>query len=890
MRIVTFVVLGVLLTFVGLIGRGAGSGRSGGSNSIGVTSVRSPANGREAHAGDEPHVIAEVLSAPPRHNPRIEASIDTLPGYDAELLYRPNLETEGSWVALCNGPGGVLYAADQYGKLYEVTPPPVDDFTTPVGVRPLDLEIGGAQGLCYAFDSLYVMATGRGLLRVTDSNGDGAPDSEQLIVEVTGAGEHGSHGVVVAPDGKSLLFACGNHTPLPGNMAFSHVPPVWGEDQLLPRDPDPRGHANGVMAPGGYICRIAPDGSNIELIAAGFRNAYDIAVSPAGDVFAFDSDMEWDLGLPWYRPTRLVHVVSGADFGWRHGSGKWAATLPDTSPSVVDIGPGSPTGVLFGTGAKFPAAGQRSLFMMDWTYGVMYAVRLNNRGGSFGGEVEKFLSAKALPLTDVVIGEDGAMYFTTGGRRAQSGLYRVVYRGDEDTAPASRSSKPTYDQARRRQLETLHRADAPVAALATIWTQLDDDDQFVRQAARVALELQPVDRWKEKALGESQASKGLMAMIALSRHAEPTDRGGMIGRLASIDPSGLNPAMRNAWARAWALTFIRLGRPTDAERMSALNAINPVYPTQDDAVDAQLVEILVFLHAPEVIGRTLGRMDELANGTPPSWSDLVRRNEQYGSAIRSMLDSPPPTAQLHFARALSFVESGWTLADRQRYLALLNRAVVAGGGLSLSGYVDRMRERHMASCTDEERAMLATLAQAPPKAEGMPLVQPTGPGRAWTAEEAERAIAEVRGRVNLARGAGLFQASMCARCHQINGSGANAGPDLTSAGNTYARLDLLRAIIEPSAAITDQYAISDVRLKDGRVVRGLIVSSDDSAIRLTTNFLKPEEAEGIPRDTIVSIDQSPVSAMPNGLVNPLNPAELRDLIAYVLAGGAVEHE
>ncbi len=889
-RFLTLVVVALAILVVALVGRDL---RSHADEDLHAASPNLHRTNAEPSATPKPsHAPGELTNdAQPRHNPRIDPSIDTLEGYEAELLYRPNLEQEGSWVALCNGPRGVLYAADQYGRLYEITPPPIDDFTSPIAVRPLDLEISGAQGLCYAFDSLYVMATGRGLLRVVDTTGDGTPDSESLLVEVTGVGEHGSHGVVVAPDGKSLLFACGNHTPLPDNIVFSHVPTVWGEDQLLPRDPDPRGHANNVKAPGGYICRVQPDGSDIELIAIGFRNEYDIAVSPAGDVFAFDSDMEWDLGLPWYRPTRLVHVVSGADFGWRHGSGKWAASFPDTSPPVVDIGPGSPTGVVFGTGAQFPAIDQQSLFMMDWTYGVMYAVRLNNRGGSFGGEVVKFLSAKALPLTDVVIAEDGAMYFTTGGRRVQSALHRVVYRGHEPTDLVTTVAKPTYDQARRRnQLEPLHRPDAPARAISTIWTQLDDDDHFVRQAARVALELQPVERWRERALSETSPTKSIMALIALARHTQDTDRGAMIESLSAIDTTTLSPTMRDAWARAWTLVFTRLGRPTDTERERALAALSSVYPTMDDATDAQLVDLLVFLHAPGVIRQTLDRMDGLANGTPPSWADLVRRNDRYGSAIRDMLDNPPPTAQLHFARSLSFVDTGWSFADRQRYLAFLNRAVVAGGGLSLSGYVDRMRERHLATCTDQELSLLATLAQPPEPSAGPPIVQPTGPGRIWTAENAESVIAALRGRVNLDRGAGLFRAASCDSCHQINGYGANAGPDLTSAGNTYARPDLLRAIIDPSAAITDQYALSDVRLTDGRTVRGLILSSTDAAIRLTTNFLNPDDAVEIERNTIASIEQSPVSAMPNGLINALSPAELRDLVAYILAGGETKRD
>jgi hypothetical protein len=57
-----------------------------------------------------------------------------------------------------------------------------------------------------------------------------------------------------------------------------------------------------------------------ELVAGGFRNQYDGAFNLLGELFTFDSDMEWDRNLPWFRPIYSAHVVPGADFGWRTGS------------------------------------------------------------------------------------------------------------------------------------------------------------------------------------------------------------------------------------------------------------------------------------------------------------------------------------------------------------------------------------------------------------------------------------------------------------------------------------------------------------------------------------------------------------------------------------------
>ncbi len=46
-------------------------------------------------------------------------------------------------------------------------------------------------------------------------------------------------------------------------------------------------------------------------------------------MFVYDADMEWDFGMPWYRPTRVNHATSGSELGWRSGTGKWPAYYVD---------------------------------------------------------------------------------------------------------------------------------------------------------------------------------------------------------------------------------------------------------------------------------------------------------------------------------------------------------------------------------------------------------------------------------------------------------------------------------------------------------------------------------------------------------------------------------
>ena len=380
--------------------------------------------------------VVPAVAQEPTPKPQTATPADTLKvadGFQVELLYSVPKDQQGSWVSMCTDPKGRLIVCDQYGGLYRVTPPPVGK-TGEIKLEKIPAKIGDAQGLLWAFDSLYVVVNSRqkqaGLYRVIDSDGDDQLDMVELLRKIDGGGgEHGPHAVIPHPDGKRLTIVCGNQSK-PIDVNSSLVPPVYGEDHLLPRMPDGRGFMKGVLAPGGCIYNVTPDGKEWELVSIGFRNEYDAAYNRDGELFTYDADMEWDANTPWYRPTRVCHVIPGSDWGWRNGTGKYPVYYPDTLPPVVNIGPGSPTGVTFGYGAKFPGKYQDAFFICDWSYGKMYAVHMKPDGSTYTGELEEFVTGTPLPLTDLVINPtDGAMYFAIGGRKTQSGLYRVTYVG-----------------------------------------------------------------------------------------------------------------------------------------------------------------------------------------------------------------------------------------------------------------------------------------------------------------------------------------------------------------------------------------------------------------------------------------------------------------------------
>jgi len=122
----------------------------------------------------------------------------------------------------------------------------------------------------------------------------------------------------------------------------------------------------------------------------------------------------------------------------------------------------------------------------------------------------------------------------------------------------------------------------------------------------------------------------------------------------------------------------------------------------------------------------------------------------------------------------------------------------------------------------------------------------------------------------------LFKKS-CATCHTLFGEGTKIGPDLTTA-NRKDRDFLLVSIVDPSVQIRKEFLAYVVTTNDGRVFTGLI--ADQSPLSVTLVGPKNERTS-IRRSEIEEIKESPQSLMPERLLEPLKPQELRDLFSYL---------
>ena len=846
-------------------------------------------------------------------------------GFVVERLFAVPKDELGSWVCLTTDPKGRLIASDQGDKgLVRITPAPLDGSGV-TKVERIPVPVTAAQGLLWAFDALYVVCNGgpgSGLYRVTDSDGDDMPDHLEKLRTFEGGGEHGPHAILLSPDHQRLFVICGNHTKLPFEVtnvtepqtmggvrpnqrrtslpagATSRLPANWDEDQIIPRMWDANGHAVGILAPGGYVVSTDRDGKEWEVWTAGYRNAYDMAWNADGELFVYDSDMEWDFGMPWYRPTRINHASSGSELGWRSGSGKWPAAFPDSLPPLVDIGPGSPVGVTFGYGTAFPAKYQKALFACDWTFGTMYAIHLEPHGSSYAGRKEEFLTRTPLPLTDATVAPDGCLYFTVGGRGGDSELFRVRYAGSESTATVdARDPVGAAERRLRIDLEECHRRVAdPAAAVAESIPHLSHPDRFIRYAARVALEHQPIELWRDKALAASDPLGRTAAALAVARQGEPADQPAVFAALDAIDPDALDDAGRLDLARACELAIVRLGDPSAEVKLRIAEQFAPFFPSGSFDLDRELANLLVAVRAPGIVSQLVGLLAaptgsaDVTNLAPDEddLRRLVERNADYGSAVRSSLERRSDLIQIHYAYALRAVKEKelWSVEDRRAYLDWFARSREWVGGNSFQKFLSNIETESLDGLTDTEKLALEASGVRKPYVPP-PLPKPEGPGRKWTVADVLTAATDglKPGSRNFAHGERTFAAARCIVCHRFSGNGGSTGPDLTQAGGRFQVKDVVEAIVEPSLVVSDQYRASVVQTADGQVFTGRIVAESPERITVVTDPEDATKVVEIQRSTIEEIHQSAASLMPAGLLDQFNEDEVLDLVAYVLSRG-----
>jgi putative heme-binding domain-containing protein len=783
------------------------------------------------------------------------ATFQLLPGFEIELL-RSAQPSEDSWICMAFDPQGRIVVAREKQGLLRFTLPKNDNGT--IQVETIDDKLKECRGLLFAHDSLYAMANNdKALYRLRDTNGDDRFDRTEKLKTFAGDVGHGRNQLVLGPDDK-IYCLFGDSVFEPSDAKT--LPPTLVRPTAAEKTRS------------GFLARTNAAGKKWEVVTRGLRNPFGIAFNTDGEFFTYDADAEYDMGSPWYRPTRVDHLISGSDFGWRRVTKQWPPYVPDRPDipqSTLDIGKGSPTAVTFGSGSAFPPAYREALFILDWAYGRILAVHLSPWGSSYAAKAESFLRGRPANVTDIEFGPAGAMYFVTGGRGTQSALYRVQYSRPENEVP----TKTVQQQARwrhaissrtlRRTLEGFHgRQDSQ--AIKVAWPHLNSVDPWIRHAARIAVEWQPVGQWKAKALAEERTWAKLQALLALSRMGEDDLRSPVVQECASIRWDELTDDQK--------LTLLFINERFSGDRdedqrvdVRILKSLNAHYPDRSPQVNRSLSLLLHKLKAPRLVERTLPLLAQAAN----------------------------QQVRMHYLFMLRDVKTGWTSESRRMYFDHLRRFGEFVGGDGMPTFRRLIETEALQSVPDSERAAYEKLLRstANPWLAAIPQ-ENRKVVRQWKLEDVDDSLDQVSKGRNFKRGQRMFAVGRCILCHRISGRGGVTGPDLNAISSRFRPQDVLVSILEPSKVVSEKYRSDTFALDDGRVITGRLVPGGDfrsSSLRVATDPLDPTKVVEFAKSTVELHKLSSLSPMPKRLVDTLTREEILDLLAYVNAAGRKEH-
>ncbi len=259
----------------------------------------------------------------------------------------------------------------------------------------------GAMGLLVDGDKLYVVGDG-GIRRTPWKPGTHQPTSTLLYKLKTG-GEHDAHAIRKGADG--CFYA------LIGNTAASKL------------------ELKSKPLVGGIVLKLSNDFKTTEVICDGLRNAYDMDWNLKGELYTYDSDNERCMGLPWYEGCRFYRVEKGAHYGWRTPQYGQFWRLPSYHDAcrapVLDLGRGSPTGVVCYRHEQFPEEYRGIFFVLDWTFGNVHRVDMNQGQPVASMFLQVGPGQGFAPTSAAIHPKTGDLYLSSGGRGTAGAVYRV---------------------------------------------------------------------------------------------------------------------------------------------------------------------------------------------------------------------------------------------------------------------------------------------------------------------------------------------------------------------------------------------------------------------------------------------------------------------------------
>jgi putative heme-binding domain-containing protein len=338
---------------------------------------------------------------------------------------------------------------------------------------------------------------------------------------------------------------------------------------------------------------------------------------------------------------------------------------------------------------------------------------------------------------------------------------------------------------------------------------------------------------------------------------------GFSGRAAADVPPALRDAVGRAWAKGSRATSVTLGlrlghRPSLDKALSLISN-----EKADRATRLACIRILGEIDEPRSVGPLLNALRDSPRGDVRQEAIVALMRYPEPSVGRLVLDLYP--ARLPEADGVR-ASAHNLLASRPLWAKQFLGAIDAG---KLDARVVPLDVVHkLALHKDADVAKLVARhwgrVRSTPKEKQQEILRV---GNILKGAKADPAAGKV------------VYANTCGKCHKLYGTGGDVGPELTGYERTNA-LYWVENIIDPSAAIREEYMTFVVQTADGRTLTGLVAGQDK-----TTVSLKDQEGRvtKIDRTRIDDMRASPQSLMPEDQLKGMKDQQIRDLFAYLMS-------